>query len=433
MRKYAWYLIGLLALSAAAALVAVGTAGGSSKKRGVSGNISIIAKWSAGEQASFEAVIAGFNKKNPDVNVKYTSGGDDTPQIVSTAVAGGNPPDIAALPQPGLVKDLVRKKALKPIDFVKPTLKKNFAPVWTSLGSVNGKLYGLIYKASNKSTVWYNVDGFKKAGVGAASATTFPKFLKLAKTIRASGQKAYSLAAADGWTLTDLFENIYLRQAGAKKYDLLTAHKIKWTDASVKAALRTMAQIVGDTGNIAGGRSGALQTDFPTSVTNVFTASNPKAALVIEGDFVPNDIKAKLTPLKDYNVFPFPSIKGSSPAIVLGGGDTVVVFRSNPATKAFITYLATPEAAAIWATRGGFASGNKGVKTYHDALQRRTASAIVKAKIFRFDQSDLQPSAFGGTKGQGEWKLFQDFVSNPKNVNGIAAKLEAAAAKAYKK
>ena len=32
-----------------------------------------------------------------------------------------------------------------------------------------------------------------------------------------------------------------------------------------------MAKIVGDTDNIAGGKAGALQTDFPTSVANVFS------------------------------------------------------------------------------------------------------------------------------------------------------------------
>jgi hypothetical protein len=32
-----------------------------------------------------------------------------------------------------------------------------------------------------------------------------------------------------------------------------------------------MAKVVGDTDNIAGGQAGALQTDFPTSVANVFS------------------------------------------------------------------------------------------------------------------------------------------------------------------
>ena len=45
---------------------------------------------------------------------------------------------------------------------------------------------------------------------------------------------AVSIGGADGWTLTDLFENIYLRTAGPEKYDQLATHKIKWTDPSVK-------------------------------------------------------------------------------------------------------------------------------------------------------------------------------------------------------
>jgi hypothetical protein len=45
--------------------------------------------------------------------------------------------------------------------------------------------------------------------------------------------------------------------------------------------------------------------------------------------------------------------------------------------------------------------------------------------------SDQQPAAFGATDGQGEWKLFQDFVSDPSNVVGISQQLESAAAQAY--
>ena len=46
--------------------------------------------------------------------------------------------------------------------------------------------------------------------------------------------------------------------------------------------------------------------------------------------------------------------------------------------------------------------------------------------------SDEQPSSFGSTTGQGEWGIFQDFLRNPSDVNGIAQKLEKAAATAYK-
>jgi alpha-glucoside transport system substrate-binding protein len=407
-----------------------GTAAGGAKRQGVSGTISIIAKWTGDEEASFMAVLAPFKTLNPDVTIKYQGAGDNVPQIVSTAVQGGNPPDIATLPQPGLMKQFAQSGDLKPITFARGVIAANYQPVWITLGTVNKKLYGLYFKGGNKSTVWYNVKSFKAAG--AKVPNTWPQFLASAKTLKASGTPAYSIGGSDGWTLTDLFENIYLRTAGPAKYDLLTAHKIKWTDPSVKKALVVMGQIFSDTTNLAGGTSGALQTDFPTSVSNVF-ATSPKAAMVLEGDFVPG-VVATSNPLKaitGYNEFGFPTIGGASG--VMGGGDVVVMFKSSPAAQALIKYLATPQAATIWAKRGGFTSPNKNVKAsaYKDPLNRKTAIAFALAKIFRFDMSDLQPAAFGSTVGQGEWKIFQDFLQSPKNVNGTAAALETAAKKAY--
>ena len=63
-------------------------------------------------------------------------------------------------------------------------------------------------------------------------------------------------------------------------------------------------------------------------------------------------------PGEGFNVFPFPAI-GDSGSVVVGGGDTVVMFKDSPAAQAFIKYLTTPEAAQIWAEKGGFASLNK--------------------------------------------------------------------------
>jgi ABC-type glycerol-3-phosphate transport system substrate-binding protein len=111
----------------------------------------------------------------------------------------------------------------------------------------------------------------------------------------------------------------------------------------------------------------------------------------------------------------------------------MISFNDNEATKAFMEYLTTSEAAQIWAERGGFASLNQDLDTsvFPDDIERETAGAISEAEAFRFDLSDLQPSAFGGTAGQGMWKLFQDLVANPDNVDGIATQMEAAAAEAF--
>ena len=272
----------------------------------VSGSVSVVGVWTGDEQKSFQAVIAKFNQTYPNVRVKYTSAGDNVPTVVSTAVQGGNPPDIATIAQPGPDQRVPEKGALKPIDYVRSTLEQNYPPDLVELGQINGKLYTFVFKGANKSTVWYNVAAFRSAGVTAPR--TWADFLRAGSTLKASGVPAYAIGGSDGWPLTDLFENIYLRQAGPDKYDQLSTHSIKWTDPSVRTALRTMAQVLTDKANLAG-RTTATQTDFTTSVEDVFQ-NPPKAAMVIEGDFVPGVVSSKtqLRAGSGYNVFAFPSV-----------------------------------------------------------------------------------------------------------------------------
>jgi alpha-glucoside transport system substrate-binding protein len=430
--RYRFSALALVALVAAlVAAFSVGGAGAGHTTKAVSGKVEMVGVWTATEQKSFQAVIAGFNKKFPGVKVSYTSAGNDTPTVLKTRLAGGKPPDIAEVAQPSLVREFAKSGKLKPITFAQGAIRANYGPNGIALGTGAGKLVGLFFKASNKSTVWYSVKAFKNAGV--KPPKTWPQLLTVAKTIRGSGVPAYSIGGSEGWTLTDLFENIYLRTAGPQKYDRLADHKIKWTDPSVKTALKYMGQILGDTSNIPGGASGALQTGFPQSVDAVLSKT-PKAAMVLEGDFVPGVATTKgLKPFADYNMFTFPSINGSPPSVVTSG-DTVVMFKDSPAARAFITYLASPQASTIWAKRGGFTSPNVKVplSAYSDALTRASARALQTAKASRFDLSDLEPAAFGATTGQGEWKIFQDFLKSPKNVTGTASALESAAAKAFK-
>jgi ABC-type glycerol-3-phosphate transport system substrate-binding protein len=396
----------------------------------VSGSVSLMGIWVGDEQANLQAVVDGFTEQNPDVDVNYIPAGDELVTRLSTAVEGGNPPDLATVAQPGLIADLVQRGALKPLEFAREAAVENLGESVVETGSVEDRFYGLLFKAANKSLVWYNVAAYEEAGV--EPTETWEDFLTNAETIKASGVPAFAVGGADGWTLTDLFENIYLRQAGTDMYDQLARHEIPWTDQSVKDALTEMAKIVGDPDNIAGGTSGALQTDNASAVPLIMS-EQPKAAQYIAGDFVPGVLADNpLEPGTGYNVFPFPAIN-DSPSAVVGAGDFVVMFNESPAVQAFVEYLASAEAAEIWAARGGFSSANKNVDpaVYPDDILRTTAGAIGDAEVFRFDLSDLQPSAFGGTVGQGLFKLFQDFVRNPDDVDGIAQKMEDAAAKAF--
>ena len=421
--------VGALALVAAGCGGDDGGGGGAEGSEDVTGSLSVMAIWGGDEQASFQQVIDGFTELYPNVTVKYTSGGDNLAPLLSTAVEGGNPPDIAAVGQPGLMADFAAKDAIQPIDDLREAIVDNFGESVADVGAIDGTQYGIMFKGANKSTIWYNVADFEEAGVEAPE--TWDDLKEDASTLKAAGITPYSVGVDVGWPITDLFENVYIRTAGVEKYDQLTKHEIPWTDQSVKDALTVMQDIVGESDNLAGGTEEALQTEMPASVANVFNES-PEAAMVIIGDFAPGVTETTLEPETGYNVFTFPSIEGSEPAVV-GGGDIFVEFKKSEAADAFLEFLTTPEAAQLWAERGGFSSPNKNldVDVYPDEITKATAGALGEAETFRFDMSDLQPSAFGGTPGQGLFKAFTDFVANPNDIDGVTEYMEAEAKKAF--
>jgi alpha-glucoside transport system substrate-binding protein len=393
-------------------------------------SIEVAAVWSAGsdEQPNFEAVLQSFEEKT-GANVTFTSTGDDIATVVGTRIEGGDPPDVALLPQPGLLRDFVQQGALKPIDDVAgDVVDEHYSPDWRTLGSVDGQLYGVWFKAANKSTFWYRPDLFADAGVEAPE--TWDDLITSAQAISDSGVTPVSVGGGDGWTLTDWFENVYIRSAGADMYDQLATHAIPWTDPSVVEALTTLGDLWSDPQLIA---AGSATTPFVDSVARVFN-DPPQAAMVFEGDFVAGTIAAETTATvgEDADFFPFPSVD-DSPSSVVGGGDVAVLLTDNPAAQELIRYLATPEAAEVWVQLGGFTSPNNDVDVslYPDDISRRSAEELVGAETFRFDLSDLQPAAFGGTPAQGMWKILQDFLANPSDPAATAAGLEAAAAAAY--
>ena len=196
-----------------------------------------------------------------------------------------------------------------------------------------------------------------------------------------------------------------------------------------------MAQLFADRANVAGD---PLDTDYSESVSHVF-AENPQAAMVFGGDATPtvvdppNPVPVSFgrTAGLDYDVFPFPSIDGSAPMVV-GGGDTMVSFGDDPATRAFLEYLTTPDAAGIWLKRGWFATLNTDAtleRLLPDPITRKTAGAIGQAKAFRFDlaRSSRRPSAAARA-----WRrLLRGLLEKRQRRRPSPRSLEAAAKQAY--
>jgi len=395
-------------------------------------SVEVAAVWTGAEQEAMEAVLAAFSEQT-GAEVTFTSTGDDIATVLGTRIAGGDAPDVAILPQPGLLKQFVEDGSLTPLsEDVSSAVDENYGEIWKELGSVDGELYGVWFRAASKSTVWYNTALFEDAG--AEVPEDFDAFVETAGTIADSGVTPIAVAGGDGWTLTDWFENVYLRVAGADMYDQLTAHEIPWTDPTVIQSLELLAEIWGNGDNIVGGPTGALQLLFPDSVAAVFQ-DEPDAAIVFEGNFVAGVIADSTSAVvgEDADFFPFPSIEGSEESVV-GGGDVAVALSDSEAGMALVQYLATPEAAEIWAALGGYISPNESVdvSTYADDTTRAIAEALIGAgDNFRFDMSDQMPPEFGGTPGAGEWAILQNFLGDLSSVDATAEALEAAAAEAY--
>ena len=389
--------------------------------------LTVAAAWSGGEQENFEAVLDKFEEET-GATVNYTSFGDNGPAYLQTQLEGGKPPNVAVISQPALLQSLAADGDLVPLsDDAAATVKENFDESWVDLGSADDTLYGVWFKAAHKSTVWYNADIYDEAGADVPE--DWDGFLDQLQLITDAGYSGISVGADVGWPLTDWFENVYLRTAGPDKYDQLANHEIPWTDESVTEALNVLAQLWG-TDLV---QPGGAQRSFPDSVTAVFGA-DPQAGTVFEADFVVGNIAEDGNSTVGENAlfYDFPSVNGSAPSVV-SGGDVAVAMVDDDATAALMDYLATPEAAEIWIPNGGLLSPNKQVDTsvYPDDTSRQIAESLTNAETLRFDMSDLTPSAFGGTPGQGFWQEMIKFYEDPTDVEGTQQRLEAAAESAY--
>jgi ABC-type glycerol-3-phosphate transport system substrate-binding protein len=427
----------LVAVWAATAMAAAGCGAAGSRTPLPSGpdlrgqSLEVAATWTGAEQQNFEAVLQAFHIRT-GATVRYTSGGNDLAVLLNSRLAGGSPPDVAFIPQPGVVAELVRQGAVYALTGeALAAVRANYSPAWQRLGQFNGRQYGVYFKVANKSVIWYRTDDFADAGV--QPPKTWDEFVSVSKTLRDAGDTPMVAAGGDGWVLTDWFENAYLRLGGPDNYDRLARHGIPWTDPTVVATLDLLRSYWTAPRFVEDGPQGAVGISFTQGVADVFGAA-PKASMMFEGDFVAAEI-AKLGRTivgQGARFFEWPSMNGSPPAVI-AAGDQAVAMRDTPAAMALMAFLASPEAARIQTARGGFLSANAALTSadYRDPTTRALAESVVSAELLRFDLSDQAPLSFGGSSTAHMWVLLQEFLRNSGDSSTVARELEEAAVKDY--
>ncbi len=409
--------------SLAAATAALAKTGRSS----ASESLSVLGPYAGADQQSFQAVLSAFEAANSGMSVTFTSAGTKVGTTLSGAVKAGTPPDVAVLSLPrdsSMLQSLVSSKGMKPIGFVAASLDKNYAFTWKMLGIVNGGLYALPFKINDESAFWYDTALFKRVGVQAP--TTWAGLQQVAQRLLNAGIKPFAIAGGDGMSLAAIFANIYLTQQGPARYDALVAHKIKWTDPSVKAALQEMDAVVRP-GLLSRTIADTVSSDFPATLMQLFRAS-PRAAMLFGGSNVmpvlstPAAVAAR--PATQFGAFAFPTI-AKPPARVIGSADVIVMLKDSPAARSLVDYLATPAAATVWAKRGGFLSPNAKVdiSSYPLAASRTMATQLTNTSIFRLDLAGLLPAPLPAKLNS----VLQQYVRSPARAAAIMQALESAA------
>jgi ABC-type glycerol-3-phosphate transport system substrate-binding protein len=309
------------------------------------------------------------------------------------------------------------------------TLTANYSDGALGFGTVNDTVYGLLAKANSKSTFWYKPASF--ADLGVTPPDTWDELLAIVDAYVAAGKTPLSIGGLDGWTLTDWFENIYIRVAGPEAYDqLFVTGEVKWTDATVVEAMERFQEIISPTSDkLAGGAAGSLSTGFIDAFDVVL---NDDAEMYYEGGFMGSFAAQNFPDLvggEDYAFFPFPEIDPQYGKPVVGGGDLAAVFNDTPEVRELLKFLASPEANTVWASadKGAVISPNSQVSldVYENPLTRLEAEAVLTASIFVFDGSDLADPAVGG---DAMFTGLQEFIDDPDDIDGVLEFIESVAA-----
>ncbi len=396
-------------------------------------SLDVLTLWSGVELTNFQLINAAFTKKTGiKVNVETTR---DLPAVLNTRIRGNNPPTITGSPGLAQLHALISQGKVVRLDtFLDMNqIRRDYSQYWINLASYNGGLYAVLPKANTKGTIWYNPKQF--AANGYTVPQTWNDLVALSDKIASSGKYPWALGvesgASSGWPGADWIDQIYLSLNGPDMMDQWVAHKIKWTDPSVKNAFQMFGEIVNGTHYITGAPQSILTTNFQDASYLPYD-SPPKAYMDYLGDFTAGFITAQfpgITAGTDYDFFPFPTINPSYAGAVTGGADMVFAMKDNSAIRQYMQYLSTAEAQEIWVRQGGASSINKSVplSAYPNDVQRAAGKQLNQAPIFRSSPDDLMPTAMESAY----WRGVLEYISNPSQLNSILRTLESAAVLAY--
>ncbi|RZU19863.1 alpha-glucoside transport system substrate-binding protein [Kribbella rubisoli] len=380
-------------LGAAGALLLTGC---SSDVLGLRRAVRVAVSWSGQELRAFHKVLDGLGTL--DYPVEVVPLGDD----ISTAFGARSTrrPDIVMLPQPGLVPRHLSDLEPMPDDLA----PLGQARLWNELLTHNGTTYGVPFKTAHKSAVWYRPSVFEQAGV--QPPRLWSEWLTLNRTLTQAGITPLSLAAGDGWVLTDFLENVLLGIAPSVYVGLAAATDPRPSQQpQFGAALRLLGTMWSAPGVLAGGVKESLVQQFPDALIEVF--GHRRAAMVLASDFAEPVVRSFAADPDDIGLFTFPPMGPGAAAPVVVGGDVMVLPKpTRDDALDLVRRLSKPTAADPWIKEGGFLVDGR-VSGYTPELTRLAVQLTKPGEQLQFDLSD-QLGRLGDINGL--WRVLTDFL-----------------------
>jgi alpha-glucoside transport system substrate-binding protein len=368
-------------------------------------------------------------EKCTGATIKYEGDKSFETQILVRA-RSGNPPDVAYIPQPGLLAQLVATGTVKeaPAE-VSANVDKFWSKDWKAYGSVNGKFYAAPLGANVKSYVWYSPKEFKDNNYQIPK--TLDELVKLSDQIAAKKKPwcaGISSGEATGWPVTDWMEDMLLRLSGPEEYDKWVKHEIPFNSPGPTAALDEAGKFLKNAKYVNGGLGDVKSIATTTFQDGGLPILQGTCSMHRQASFYAANWPQGTKVAEDGEIFAFylPG-KDTSSKPLLGAGEFVAAFADRPEVKAFQAYLASD----MWANNkakatpnGGWVSANKGLDPANlvSPIDKLSFALLSDPQaVFRFDGSDLMPAAIGSN---AFWKQATSWItgqSTKQTVDAIEA------------
>ena len=416
----------------AACLIAAGCAGqGGDADTDTDRTIEVFGPYRDGEADAFAASLFDFELET-GIRVRYTGSANFVSDLTQRVESGVSAPDIAIIPQPGLVDQLVDDRRVVAFDDTTAALvRENYPPdlVESPAGEV---LYRAPYRSSIKSLVWFRPSVFDDNGW--TVPTTMDELDRLVELIEdgdgtiAPWCFAMQSGTATGWAATDWVEDLVLRQAGPDVYDEWASGERRFDDPAIREALTTFDDLVIDSGRTAGGLRNILQTEVTNASAPLF-ADEPGCAMYKQASFAESWFPDGTTVGDDVDFFVLPGTDADEPTALVVGGDSLVQFNDDADVSRLMAYLVSPDGSREWARRGGFYSAATTVDLggYYTDTDRQFAELFRDGRDVRFDASDQMPAAIGSDL---LWREITSWIAGTTTLDEFVATMDAAYADA---